>query len=189
MPLYNTTAFTMAAKVSVFPGAKIIASVYPQADQADMRVEAMKLISAKPDGVFFALYNQVAAAASALQKLKYQGRKFCSSLDSSHLVGSDGGLEGAEVYLYDQPGADFITRYKKRFGHNPELFADMGYDGAIALVAGLKAAGSDSPKDVASALTQVRFTGSSGNEHFFSTERLINRGITLHTVKNGAVSP
>lgn len=188
-PWEEAQARSFERAFSILPGAKIVSSVYPQADQADMRVEAMKLISAKPDGIFFALYNQVAAAASALQKLKYQGRKFCSSLDSSHLVGSDGGLEGAEVYLYNQPGADFVTKYNKRFGRNPELFADMGYDGAVALVAGLKAAKVDNPKEVANALTQVKFIGSSGNEHFFSQDRLINRGISLHAVENGAVTP
>ncbi len=171
---------------SKMPGASIAEAVYPLADEKDLRLEALRVVKSNPDGVFFAIYNNVASAASALKRLKYAGRSFASSMDDSHLTGSEGGLEGTEVYLFSPPSDEFKARYQKRWGRAPGLFADTGYDAALALILAVRESGTDDPAKVRWALRKIQFQGSSGETHHFESDRLLNRGITLYEVKDGA---
>ena len=170
-------------------GGTIVAEVYPAPDQIDLELEALRIVKSKPDAVFFAIFNQIAHAAKALHTLNYSGGKFMSHSDDAHLVGSGGGLEGCEFYLFKFAGAAFTEKFQRRFKSPPGLFADSAYDALLSLAQAINAAGGSRPDEVAAALHQLRFTGSAGVPTGYSADGLIVRDISLYFVRGGKILP
>lgn len=107
------------------------------ADQADLRSEALKIVKAKPEAVFFAIFNQIALAGRALIQLHYSGKKYASILDSVHVDASLGTLEGTKVFLFNPAGKNFTERFQTRFKKTPGIFADTAYDAVRSLAAAI----------------------------------------------------
>ena len=170
-------------------GGTIAAEVTPAADQADLKTEASQLARSGADSVFFGIFNHQAEAAWAMKFLQFEGQRFLSQTDRAHLVGSNGGLEGAEFYLFNAPSAEFVAKYKARFGRNPEMFADSGYDAMLSLSAAIRAAGSDDVNAVAKALSKLSFQGSAAKPLSYDRDGLITRGIGLYRIEGDDVKP
>ncbi len=166
-------------------GGVIVAEEYPAADQQELKIEATRISKAKPDAVFFAIFNQVAIAAKALKQQNFEGGKLAAIMDNSHVAASGGALNGTELYLFNPPGVAFVSRFKKRFAHVPGVFADSAYDAVISLAAAINAAGSVDRDAVIKALHQVRVEGSSGKEVSYDSDGLLAREITRYEVVDG----
>ena len=65
-----------------------------------MKQADWKIIFCSLSAIFFAMFNQIASAAKAIKQLRYSGKKYAATLDEAHLVGSSGGLEGVQFYLF-----------------------------------------------------------------------------------------
>ena len=163
-------------------GGEIAVSVAPQPEQRDLKLEALKINRARPDGVFFAVFNQVALAARTLQELGYEGSAYLALIDSAHLVGSNGGLEGAAYYQFQEPSPEFVKKFKSRFSVPPSHPADYAYDAALAIAHAAKLADSLEPKRLKEALYKVKFEGSSGEQMSFDSSGMIQRRITAMMV-------
>ncbi len=166
-------------------GGKITSKVSPPADQTDLRIEALKIVKSKPQGIFFANFNQSAHAAKAVKQFKFDGKKYAAFLDGSHINASNGALNNTFLYLFNPPSSDFVKRYSKRFGNPPGAFADTAYDAAYSLLTAIKVANSTEPENIIKALHEIKIKGSSGKEDSFDKNGLLVRGITLHEVVDG----
>jgi branched-chain amino acid transport system substrate-binding protein len=168
-------------------GGSITAEEYPAADQTDLRIEALRIAQSKPDAVFFAIFNEIAIAAKALQQQGYNGGKFAAIIDNSHVTASNGALEGTQLYLFDPPGAAFKDKFKKRYGNAPGVFADSAYDAVSSLALAINSAQSLDREKVISALHSIKFTGSSGKAVTYDADGLLTRGISPHEIIGGTV--
>jgi branched-chain amino acid transport system substrate-binding protein len=168
-------------------GGAIVAEQYPMADQVDLRTEALRIVRAKPDAVFFAIFNQVASAAKMLRQHGFNGGMFASIMDDAHIAASGGALDSAELYLFNAPGPTFVDTFKKRFGTEPGLFADSAYDAVVSLGRALNAAGTLDRDAVITALHKNTFTGSSGKLVGYDRDGLLARDITRHEIRRGAL--
>lgn len=166
-------------------GGTIVAEEFPAADQTDLRNEALRILQHKPDAIFFAIFNQIAVAAKALEQQGFKGGKFAAIIDNSHIEASHGALDGTELFLFDPPGAAFIEKFKKRFAKEPGVFADSAYDAVISLASAMNTAGSVERQKVISALQQLSFKGSSGNLVRYDADGLLARGISRHEIRSG----
>jgi branched-chain amino acid transport system substrate-binding protein len=168
-------------------GGEIVAEVSPEPDQTILNAEALRIVAAKPDAIVFAIYNQVAPAAKAIKQLGYQGAKYSVQLDSTRLVGSAGGLEGAQVMLFAPPSEKFIETFSKRYNAQPQIFADAGYDAVIALAEAIRRSGSLEVQQIAASLSSLQFDGSASEQLSFNREGLINRKLSIAVVKTGRI--
>ncbi len=168
-------------------GGKITFKVSPPADQTDLRIEALKMIRSKPQGIFFANFNQCAHSARAIKQFKFVGKKYAALLDDSHIKASKGGLDSTFLYLFNPPSSNFIEKYQKRFNKKPGAFSDTAYDAAYTLLKAIDVAKSTEPAKVIEALHVIKIKGSSGKEDSFDENGLLLRGITLHEVVNGVM--
>jgi len=166
-------------------GGTIVAEEYPAADQPDLRMEATRICKAKPDAVFFAIFNQVAIAAKALKQRNFEGGKLAAIMDNSRAVASGGALNGTELYLFNPPSDTFVSKFQKRFANDPGLFADSAYDAVISLAAAINAAGSVDRDTVIEALHRVTFGGSSGKEVSYDSDGLLAREISRYEIVDG----
>lgn len=165
-------------------GGEIVATVAPQPDVRDLRNEAMILVRSKPDAIFFAVFNQVAIAAQAVENLGYKGLQFAALLDGEHIKTAQGALENTQLFQFKSPSQTFKDSLQKKYTMEPVYPIDFTFDAVTALVSAIRLAGIDEPRAVANALHKVRFVGSAGKETTFGDSGLIEREIELAVVRN-----
>lgn len=147
-------------------GGAIAVRVDPLPDQPSVRSEATRIMSAQPDAVFFAVYNQLSGAARELKQLGFQGRKYAPLVDHSRLEGASGGLDGLVFTKLGQTEESFSSRFKSKYNRAPDYPAEYAYDAVMALASAAKSAQSASPETMAKALLDVQFDGASGPFRF-----------------------
>jgi branched-chain amino acid transport system substrate-binding protein len=86
-------------------------------------------------------------------------------------------------------GKDFRERYKKRFGTDVQIYAPYAYDAALALIEGIKKAGSADPAKYLPALKAVKFDGVTGKVEFDENGDLKNGAVTVYQFQKGAWVP
>ncbi len=104
--------------------------------------------------------------------------------------------EGAFVgsaFLPDDPRPEtrrFTARYAAVYGEPPAAAAALGYDTVMALVRGIRAAGSSVPDEIAQALREsAPWVGVTGSFKFDDRGDLAGREIAVKTVLNGKLLP
>ena len=169
-------------------GGKVTIKVEPLPDHTDLHTLALKVISSKPDAVFFANYNQIAIASREIRALGFKGRLLAATIDASRLTGPEGGLEGAVFMRLYQTAADFEKKFQVRFGVAASYPADFAFDALLALARAIEASKSLDPSAIAPALAQVSFEGASGLVSF-DREGCIVRTPSIWRVVGGAFEP
>jgi len=86
-------------------------------------------------------------------------------------------------------GTAFLSKFKKRFGVDVELFAPMGYDAVFVLAEAMKKANSTEPAKILAELKKIQFTGVTGPIAFDDKGDLKNSPITINVVKGGKWVP
>jgi len=67
----------------------------------------------------------------------------------------------------------FVAAYKQRWGHEPEKYAQAGYDTVYILVQAVERAKSTDPPSMRDALTRTQYEGPQGKAYFDGTNQLI----------------
>ncbi len=165
-------------------GGLIVAEEYPPADQTDHRIEALRIVKSNPDGVFFAIFNQIASASRALKINGFKGRKYAAIIDKAHIEASAGSLEGTEIYLFNPPGANFVDKFHRKYDQPPGVFSDSAYDAVLSLGLAINQAKSLDRERVISELGKLSFIGSSGELVRYDSDGLLARGISRYRVVN-----
>jgi len=104
------------------------------------------------------------------------------------LAACDGGYYSNHYHKGDpRPIAqDFLTKYKAKYGKDPDALAALGYDAAAALLEAIKKAGVDDPTAVAKAMETLKFEAVSGTITFDQYHNPIKNAAILH-VKDGKI--
>ena len=105
------------------------------------------------------------------------------------LVAADGGFHVNHYHPGDPRPIvqDFVKRYQAKYGKVPDALATLGYDAAVVLLEGIKAAGVDDPTKVAEAMAKIKVEAVSGTVMFDANHNPIKTAAIL-AVKDGAVS-
>nr|WP_233451433.1 branched-chain amino acid ABC transporter substrate-binding protein [Paraburkholderia caribensis] len=82
-------------------------------------------------------------------------------------------------------GAEFSTKYQKRFGEPIQIYAPFAYDAVYIVVDAMRRADSVDPGKVLAAMPQTNFAGVTGQTTFDSHGDLTHGVITLYTFKAG----
>ena len=75
--------------------------------QKDVSIEAVRIIKAKPDVVFFSIYGSMGPAAREIKKLGYTGPKLAILMDETRIKDGGGALDDTIFALggiKDNPG-------------------------------------------------------------------------------------
>ena len=149
-------------------GGKIVLRVDPLPESTDLRIEALQIVQAKPDGVFFSVYNQLAVATKEIKELRYKGLKYTLAVDRSRFEGARGGLDGVVFAKLGQTNPEFIKAFNSKYGRDPDYPADFAHDGLMALGKAILKSQAVDFEHVLPSLLQVNFNGASGDFKFDS---------------------
>jgi branched-chain amino acid transport system substrate-binding protein len=101
-------------------------------------------------------------------------------------------LEGVmffEIYDVNSPtpeNRDFVARYRRRFGNEPEPYAAQGYDALRILAKAVLTTGSTNPLDLAYSIRYMkRWEGANGSYKFDATGELEDKDIYLKVFRGG----
>lgn len=159
-------------------GGQIVVKVEPLPSNYILTTEALKIVSAKPEGVFISLIGQQAIAAKEFRNLGFNKPKFAAIVDEARLFEAEGTLDGTVYFTYQKPTDDFRNKFKNRFELDPEIPSAVGYDVIYAYATAVKQAKTFDVEAVKKEIFKLSFKGASGDIHFDSqgcVEKKISR--------------
>ena len=144
-------------------GGTVATKQEPLPDALDLRSEAMKIIAAKPDVVFFSnISGQFPVAVKLLREFHYQGRILAVWLDEKFVALSDGAAEGAISCRLTEPKLWFVDKFRAAYGAYPERAAYGAYDTLMIYADSIAKAGSFDPRRVMPVIGGASVDGASG---------------------------
>ena len=140
--------------------------VHPQLfafDDMDCRAPIEKLMSEKPDAVFFAGYGVgYSVGINRLRELGFKGKIFTTTsfkdVGFKEHVKTDENIVFIQQYDEDlnEKKSAFAQAYKKRFNEDPGDFSVFGYSSVMLIAEAMKNAKTLDKKDIHDALNQIK---------------------------------
>lgn len=187
------------AKAVQANGGQVVTREFTTDKATDFNAILTKIRAANPDAIFFG--GMDAQAGPMLRQLKQLGiaAKFVTGDGgcSPEMIKLAGNAVGPNAYcsmaglpLEKMPGgADFRTRYKKRFGTDVQIYSPYAYDAATAIIKAMQAAGSAEPKKYLPELKKVSFPGVTGTVAFDAKGDIKEGAVTVYHYKDGQWAP
>lgn len=167
----GATAFADAAKKK---GANIVLQEFPNPTAADFTANIQKIVDAKPD-YLFVIWAGANTPWKTIENMKLPDKGIKISTGAPDIAAlktmkSLVGMEGFCVYYNGLPknaiNQWLIDETKKRYNTVPDLFTAGGMNAAIAIVEGLKKAGSTDTVALTKAMEGMTFEGPKGKMTF-----------------------
>lgn len=157
----------------------------PPPTAEDLRTEALRISSSKPDAVFIS--NWWGAAPKALRAVGYDGPILTRQMDADRLAAAGTALHKAYFPRYPRASDDFVMRYQKKYKQSPPLYAATAYD-AVGVYAALRRDPTlNNAADLAAALSRVNYHGASGVIRFANDRTIIARTVEIAQVNGDSL--
>ena len=143
-------------------GGEVVVKEEPLPTQPDLRTEALRIRSAKPDAVFLTNFTQMGAGAKQLRNLGYKGPLFAILMDDTRIETSAGALDNAIYSGYPAPESSFSESFRARYHKEPGIGADTAYDTLKLYAWAITEAGTFDTGKVKSTIQSARLPGASG---------------------------
>lgn len=180
---YESTQANAFAEEFIRLGGKLLVRVDPLPETTNLRGEALRIVQAKPDAVFFAVYNQLALASKELKQLGFKKAKYAPLMDRSRFDGAQGGLSELIFTKLGETNSEFIKSFHARFGRDPDYPAEFAHDAVLALGHAIAQTRSIDPSLLLPVLSKIKFSGASG-EFRFDDDGCVVRRPTLWRVRD-----
>ena len=150
-------------------------------------MESSRIISTKPDVVFFAnVGGQVVLSMIKLKQLGYSGPKLAAWMEESYIGDSKGAAEGTIFPSVIDPKPEFEEKFKAKYGITAQRGASTSYDTLMIYASAVKNAGTFDPAAVIPILKKTRYDGASGRFEFNEIGDAL-RTPTLKVIKDGKI--
>jgi branched-chain amino acid transport system substrate-binding protein len=147
-------------------GGHVVVKVEPLPTQPDLRAEALRIRSAKPDAVFLTNFTQMGVGAKQLRDLGYKGPLFAILMDDTRIETSAGALDNSIYSGYPAPEPGFSESFRARYHKEPGIGADTAYDTMKLYAWAVTQAGTFDPGKVKFTIQSARLPGASGMIQF-----------------------
>ena len=165
-------------------GGVVTVRLEPDPSIADLRTEALKVVSTKPEVVFLINYNQMESGTRALETLGYKGMRMMLDLDEARIASLGALLNGVIVTRAAEPTEQFRETFRKRYGEYPGLSAENGYDAMHAMAQSIEEAKTFEIAVVKQKLAKGKFVGAIGT-YEFNESREIAQAPVIRVVRDG----
>lgn len=135
------------------------------------------------------LVSQAPFAAKTLKQLGYKGRVFASYLDKNLVNASSGALHGTVSATFEAPKEEFIKRYEERYKTSIRVGSAPAYDALTMIAETINESKSSDIPQVASNLSQIIFSGVTGEIRFASDRKAIRRIVLQIVNQDGSIVP
>ncbi len=173
---YSTGLVTNFEEQAAKRGVEIVAKEAAGFHDVDFKAQLTNIKNAAPDAVFLPFYYSEAALILAQAKeLGFTTLYLCadgmsnikSSVADTTLLPQIVYSDHFSFASQDEMVVDFIKNFKDKYGFDPDSsFSATGYDAALVICEGIKAAGSTEWSDIAGAIKGLSVEGVSGTIRF-----------------------
>jgi branched-chain amino acid transport system substrate-binding protein len=189
--------FEKAAKAA---GAAIVRREYTNDKAVDFKAILTQIKSAGPDAVFYGgAQGQSAPMARQMRELDIKAPLISGEMSKTDDFIKLAGAQAAEgticslagLPLEQMPGGTgYKQRYEKRFGSPVQTYSPYAYDGAMAMMKAMVAAGSADPAKYLPALAATNTQGVTARHYAYDEKGdLKDGGITIYKVTGGKWVP
>jgi branched-chain amino acid transport system substrate-binding protein len=101
-------------------------------------------------------------------------------------------MGGIDASALKGPGAEFVNKYKEKYGNDPEAYAVYGYEAAAVILAAIKSVGKKDREAILKATLdpkKVFDKGALGAWHFDDNGDISIQNMTISTVEGGKFKP
>jgi branched-chain amino acid transport system substrate-binding protein len=195
---YSTGLASFFERTFVANGGRIVGKQSYSKGDSDFRSQLTSIKSSNPEVLFVpGYYNDIGQIAIQARDLGIK----------APLVGGDGwespklieiggkALEGSfysNHYYAEDPTpsvANFVTKYRERFGQTPDALAALGYDAARVLADAIKRAGTTDGDKLRQAIGQTKdFSGVTGTITLGGDRNPVGKKLVILEVKNGQLA-
>ena len=119
-------------------------------------------------------------------------KAFITSAGEENLKNCYVTLGGLDASLLSGPGAEFVKKYKEKFGNDPEAYAVYGYEAAEVILAGIKTAGKKDREAILKAALDPKKDfdkGGMGKWSFDENGDISIQNMTISKVEGGKFKP
>ncbi|HEX7155272.1 MAG TPA: ABC transporter substrate-binding protein [Thermoanaerobaculia bacterium] len=195
---YSTGLASFFERTFVANGGRIVSKASYSKGDSDFRSQLTTIKAAAPEVIFVpGYYNDIGQIATQARDLGI----------TVPLAGGDGwespklieiggkNLEGcfySNHYHAEDPTpavANFVTKYRERFGQTPDSLAALGYDAARVLADSIKRAGSTDGAKLRDAIAATKdFAGVTGNITLGPDRNPVGKKLAILEVRNGQLA-
>lgn len=170
-------------------GGEVVAKVEPLPGETDLKSFALKLLAAKPEGIFISVFAESPIVVKELAAKQYLGKKFAAAVLPYMLEQAKVEFEGIIFNTFAPPTGIFAERYKKEFGTEPMVPAGGGYDAMKLLISALSSSKTqDEYFDLKSIIKATVLNGAFGEVRFDENRCVIRQPVALK-VEGGEIVP
>ncbi|TFW27533.1 branched-chain amino acid ABC transporter substrate-binding protein [Massilia horti] len=179
------------------PGVRVVGKEFTNPNATDYTAILTSIKAKKPDLVFFGGMDSVGGPmlkqmkALGINAMYMGGDGICTeslgrlagdAIGEGKVVCAEaGGVQGPQ----EQGLADFRERYKKKFGHDIQLYAPYVYDAVMVMAAAMQQANSADPAKYLPELKKIKYEGVTGTIQFDPSGDIKDGALTLYTYKGG----
>jgi branched-chain amino acid transport system substrate-binding protein len=182
------------------PGVKIVGKEFTNPNATDYTAILTSLKAKKPELIFFGGMDSV--GGPMLKQMKALGidAKFmggdgiCTEAlgrlagdavgDGKVICAEAGGVKGEQEKVM----ADFVTRYKKKYNADVQIYAPYVYDAVMVMATAMQNAKSSEPAKYLPELKKIKYQGVTGLIQFDPKGDIKDGALTLYTFKGGKKS-
>ena len=173
-------------------GEVLIAEAFKQED-TDFRMQLTKIKNANPDGIYLPGYpKEIPLLLKQAKELGLDKQILATeAFEDPKILEVAGDAAEGVIFSYPKPAdqkekvvSDFISNYKKRYGEEPGICSDTGYDAIRIIAWAMEHAGFTSQKIQKQLLKLKDFPGAAGATTFDENGDVLKPFI-FKTVKNG----
>jgi branched-chain amino acid transport system substrate-binding protein len=188
--------FVKGAKAKM-PSVKMVGKEFTNPNATDYTAILTSLRAKKPDLIFFGGMDSVGGPMLKQMKAlginaKFMGGDGVCTEALARLAGDGigegtvtcaeaGGVEGAQEKVM----ADFVTRYKKKYNADVQIYAPYVYDAVMTMATAMQNAKSADPAKYLPELKKIKYQGVTGLIQFDNFGDIKDGSLTLFTYKGG----
>lgn len=167
-------------------GGTVTSKIEPQLTERDFKTYAAKIISEKPDAIFYSNLNNSGIAARDLKTLGFTGKQFAVLMDQTRLDQASGALDGTIYVQSPEVDKTFMEAFTTKYNEAPKVGADNAYDAIMWLSYALNKTNDLSPSNIASIMSKMKTLDNTANGTLkFNGKGAVLRDPALWIVNNG----
>jgi len=155
----------------------------------DFRAQLSKIKAENPAAIIVAARKEFPAILKQAKELDVNSQIIASEIIESSLLKEAGdAAEGVLALDFASPTdyVGFEEKYKEKYGEDPALYSDFGYDALRVLAEGIKKANSVDTGKVKTVLYGLTYHGATGVVKFDDFGEVIEKPFVIYQVQNGA---
>lgn len=170
---------------------QVVAEESFEPDAKDFRTQLTKIKAANPDAIMIEARKEFPTILKQAKELNINSQMIASEMLTDGLLQEAGSSAEGLMVIDFAPTTDYVNfkaEYKNKYGADPALYSDYGYDSLRVLGMAINNAGSTDSTKIKDVLYNVSYNGATGTVKFDSYGETAEKQFIVYKVENGKLA-